>query len=278
MDREDDEGAFYGEGVEMGAQTNISWTDFTWNVARGCSKVDEGCRNCYMMRDGDRWGYDGKTVIRTKTAFTMPLRYKGKSQVWDGPPLGFVSSLTDFLHPDIDAYRHEAFAIMRKRPDLHFQVLTKRPERRLICNWPDDPDLNSRIWFGTSVAQLRDMQRVHTFGALGKNQCVRFVSIEPLIEEFHGIWHYLNNYLDWVIIGGESGNENGKWRYRRCELHWIRSIIKVCRSEGVPVFVKQLGTHLSKQLGLKDRHGTDINEWPEDLKVREFPNLQEPHE
>lgn len=59
--------------------------------------------------------------------------------------------------------------------------------------------------------------------------------------------------IDWVIIGGESGNEKGKYLYRECKLEWIESLIEFCRVSMVPVFVKQLGTHLAKELNLKDR-------------------------
>jgi protein gp37 len=77
-------------------------------------------------------------------------------------------------------------------------------------------------------------------------------------------------YFDWVIVGGESGNETGQYRYRPCNLEWIESIIDNCGEFGVPVFVKQLGTHLSKEMGLKDRHGGDISEWPKYIQIRQF--------
>jgi protein gp37 len=83
--------------------------------------------------------------------------------------------------------------------------------------------------------------------------------------------HQVQDLLDWVIVGGESGNENGKYRYRPCELDWIEHLIDQCDASDIPVFVKQLGTHLAKKMGLKDRHGGDINEWPEHLRIRQFP-------
>ena len=90
----------------MGTKTAISWTDATYNVARGCTKKNSDCIFCYMMRDGHRYGYDGDVVEKTKTVFTMPLRYKKtKSDVWDGPPLIFTSSLTDFFHVGVDPFR-----------------------------------------------------------------------------------------------------------------------------------------------------------------------------
>lgn len=60
----------------MGNTTNISWSDATWNIARGCTKVDEDCKFCYMYRDSmSNTRYDPLQVIRTKGVFNMPLRY-----------------------------------------------------------------------------------------------------------------------------------------------------------------------------------------------------------
>jgi protein gp37 len=77
----------------------------------------------------------------------------------------------------------------------------------------------------------------------------------------------------WVIIGGESGNENGKYRYRPCDVEWMEELAYAFDSCGVPVFVKQMGTHLSKVLGMSDRHGSNIDEFPLKLRLRKFPNL-----
>jgi protein gp37 len=77
--------------------------------------------------------------------------------------------------------------------------------------------------------------------------------------------------IDWVIVGGESGNERGKYKYRPCELAWISKIVSDCQHVNVPVFVKQMGTNLSKQLNMTDRHGGNINEFPKHLQLRQFP-------
>jgi protein gp37 len=83
--------------------------------------------------------------------------------------------------------------------------------------------------------------------------------------------------LNWLIIGGESGTDA-----RRCDLNWIRELIHQGQAAGVATFVKQLGGNLSdydlsvcaKASGRSMHHpkGGDINEWPADLRVREFPN------
>lgn len=84
--------------------------------------------------------------------------------------------------------------------------------------------------------------------------------------------------LDWAIVGGESGP-----KARACDVAWIRSIVEQCREAGVPCFVKQLGAapyEDDHDLGrftpnveerLLDPKGGNIEEWPEDLRVREFP-------
>jgi protein gp37 len=84
--------------------------------------------------------------------------------------------------------------------------------------------------------------------------------------------------IDWVIVGGESGPHA-----RRLDLAWIRSIVHACKRSSVSVFVKQLGRHPVElergvvtwpEIELRDSHGGDMEEWPEDLRVREFPASQ----
>jgi protein gp37 len=251
----------------MGKESSIQWTDSTWNVARGCTKVDEDCKFCYMYRDSmDSTRYNPLNVVRTKTVFNLPLRLKEPSKI-------FTSSLTDFFHEAIDGYRNEAWDIIRQCPQHTFQILTKRPERimeHLPEDWGDGWD---NVWLGTSVGSQKAIKRLHELEEVTAK--TTFVSFEPLHTE---ITQSFVGRVDWIIIGGESGNEKGKYRYRPCEIEWIENIIRGYREAGkegytheTAIFVKQLGTHLSKQLGLKDRHGGDINEWPEHLRIREFP-------
>lgn len=278
----------------MADKTNIQWCDATWNIAVGCSKVDADCTFCYMYRDSLKsTRYNPKVVTKTKTVFNFPLKYKEtKSKVWNGEPLIFTSSLTDFFHKDCDSFRNEAWDIIRQCKHLIFLILTKRPER-INDHLPDDWGQGwDNVWFGTSCGRPASTHRIKE---LMKVRCkTRFLSIEPLYQriditnkgiddgynfptrydEFTGKgieWldpadHFIG--VDWVIVGGESGN---KGMYRPCDTEWIEKVINACRASKVPVFVKQMGTHLAKEMNLKHRHGGDINEWPEHLQVREFP-------
>lgn len=79
--------------------------------------------------------------------------------------------------------------------------------------------------------------------------------------------------LDWIIVGGESDQPGHK---ARPFVHgWARDTIRQCAEFAVPVFVKQMGSNATNREGVlhpyKDRAGADPAEWPEDLRVREFP-------
>lgn len=261
----------------MGEKSNIQWTDVTWNIARGCTKVDEDCKYCYMYRDSfDSTRYNPLQVVRTKTVFNLPLRIKDPSKI-------FTCSLTDFFHEAIDSYRNEAWDIIRKCPQHIFQILTKRPER-IADNLPDDWNDNFKnVWIGTSIGSQKGLKRMYDLidafnefknGGKELRTPTTFISFEPLHEYIDCNFDLSTIiWFDWVIVGGESGNETGKYRYRPCELSWIEEIVKTFSSCGVSVFVKQLGTYLSKQLKMSDRHGGNIDEFPEHLKIREFPKL-----
>ena len=127
------------------------------------------------------------------------------------------------------------------------------------------------VWLGTTVESDKVKERVRILSEVPAQ--VRFISAEPLIGElkFSEYADIMREKIQWVIIGGESGNDNGAYRYRECKQEWIENLLIECRAYGVSTFVKQLGTHLSNELGCKDRHAGEMSEWPEHLQVREFP-------
>lgn len=274
----------------MGSKSKIQWTDATWNIAVGCTKVDEDCKYCYMYRQSlNNKRYDPKQVRKTTSVFNLPLKHKEtKSMVWEGRPLIFTSSLTDVFHEAIDPFRNEMWDIIRKCPHLIFQILTKRPERikdHLPADWGTGWD---NVWLGTSIGSQDSIHRIIELSKVPAK--TRFLSIEPLHGPINFRWEYnpenwqtkdggrgrVDQYeilrgIHWVIVGGESGNDNGPYKYRPCKIEWITSIIKACEENKIPAFVKQLGTQLAKDLELTDRHAGDIDEFPEYLQIRQFP-------
>jgi protein gp37 len=124
----------------MADKTGIEWTDATWNPVRGCSRVSEGCRNCYAERvaarfsgpgqpyeglaDRDRAGskWTGRVHL-VESALLQPVR-------WTKPRRIFVNSMSDLFHESLtDGEILRVLMIIWGAPRHTFQVLTKRPER-----------------------------------------------------------------------------------------------------------------------------------------------------
>jgi len=260
----------------MGQTSKIQWTEATWNPWRGCHKVSAGCKYCYMFRTMNRWHQDGNVPVRSKTTFRDPLK-------WKEPKLIFTCSMSDWFVEEADEWRPEAWDIIRQTPHHTYQILTKRPERILECLPGDWGDGWPNVWLGVSV---EDQQSANTRIPLllMVPAVVHYLSCEPLLSAVDLAMVDQNKHfwlpdpaipgataIDWVIIGGESGNESGPYRYRKMHPDWVMKLMDQCAKSSVPVFVKQLGTYQAKIFGLKDRHGGDMDEWPENLQVRQMP-------
>ena len=224
-----------------------------------------------MYRDKERYGQDGGVVrLSAQSTFSKPLS-------WKAPALVFTCSWSDFFIEEADEWRRNAWQIIKRTPHLTYQILTKRPERIAECLPPDWGNGYANVWLGVSVENQRLFEERALILA-GIKAKLRFLSCEPLIQQLRlkEIQFEVLNAIGWVIIGGESGNDFGPWKYRPSQLLWFESIVEDCKSFGVPVFVKQLGTHLAKELLLRDRTGGDINELPESVAVREMPECYTP--
>jgi protein gp37 len=228
-------------------------------------------------------------------ALALPLRWKRARRI-------FVNSMSDLFHeglPDVAIDR--VFAVMALGPQHTFQILTKRAERlRDYLSTPqrqqriaaaamsvtDNPRAAStieslawpfrNIWLGVSVEdQARGDERIPML--LQTPAAIRFLSCEPLLGPVD-LAAAASGYgmPDWVIIGGESGP-----KARRFDLAWARSLAAQCKATGTACFVKQLGARpydatardIDAGYKLKDRKGGDWDEWPADLRRRDFPDI-----
>lgn len=243
----------------MGKQTEIQWTDATWNPWHGCKKVSAACKYCYMFRDKERYGQEPTTVLKSKTGFKFPLKQKEGNLI-------FTCSWSDWFIAEADEWRDEAWEVIRQCPQHTFQILTKRPER-IKDHLPKFFDeIADRVWMGVSVESQAQVDRLEY---LIDMPCKIFASFEPLLGPIK--WDENMTHLDWCIIGGESGNETGKYLYRPTKLEWMEYLVQQALDHDVACFVKQTGTYLSKQLGLINRHGGEMHEFPASLQVRQFP-------
>lgn len=248
----------------MTINTGISWTDHTINFWMGCLKVSEGCKFCYMYREQSRRKKEPANVVQVKQSTIDKHLREAKP----GDKI-FTCSYSDFFIEEADQWREWAWDIIRKHPQYEWQILTKRPERIKQCLPDDWGDGWPHVWLGVSAENQKAAEtRIPILNDIPA--AVRWLSCEPLLGPVN-LDGMLSN-IHWIVVGGESGNENGQWRYRPCQLVWIYRIIGSSDWYNIPVFVKQLGTHLSKGLSLKDRHGTKPAEWPTAMKRQEFPN------
>lgn len=213
----------------MGDRTGIEWTQRTWNPWHGCTKVSPGCDHCYMFREKRQYGQDPELVVRSKTTFTNPLKWKDRALV-------FTCSWSDWFHREADPWRDAAWDVIANTPHLTYQILTKRPgriARHLPQGWGDGwPN----VWLGTSVESQEQAHRIRQLADIPA--AVHFLSAEPLLGPLDlGLCPGAAE-LEWVIAGGESGKGA-----RVCELSWLRTLRHRCALAGIPFFLKQLGGH-----------------------------------
>ena len=233
----------------MAAQTDIEWTDATWNPVSGCTKVSRGCDHCYAERFSER--FRGIAGHPFGAGFDLTLRPHKLSEPlnWRRPRRVFVNSMSDLFHKEIPLeYIDRVFDTMEQAHWHVFQVLTKRSSllRRYLNARYRSGIAPPHIWVGVSVEDRKALVRLRHLQEA--RAAVRFVSFEPLLEDLgrldlHGI--------HWAIVGGESGPGR-----RPIDADWVRDIRDQCRAADVAFFFKQWGGITPKAGGnsLDGRH------------------------
>jgi protein gp37 len=287
----------------MAENSKIEWCDHTANFWWGCFKVSAGCANCYAdtlaKRYGKKiWGTPETTSREYKKAVWAEVRKWNESAKRDGVRRRvFTMSMGDFFenHPHVVEWRRDALHLMSQLTSLDWLVLTKRPEnvKQMIeqgtgrhCDaWLAD---NKHVWVGTSV-ENQEQANGRIPHLLAIPAAVRFLSIEPLLGAVNldlidgalydgGMpfeWQRLGgDGIGWVIVGGESGHGA-----RPFNTQWAVSLKEQCEAAGVPFFFKQFGQNpVGVPVGYKiTGKGGDWSEWPEHLRVRQFPQGEVQH-
>ena len=184
----------------MADKTSIEWTDATWNIVTGCTKVSPGCDRCYAETFAERWrgtpGHhfeNGFDVQLRPERLDLPLK-------WRKPRKVFVNSMSDLFHDAVpDQFIIDVFARMWWAPQHTFQVLTKRhgrmrsllprieePLRRMErdlalvdaptpLTWP-----LPNVWLGVSVEDQK-WADIRIPALLDTPAAVRWISAEPLL-------------------------------------------------------------------------------------------------
>jgi len=275
----------------MGKDSGIEWTDHTFNPWWGCEKVSPACDRCYAETFSNRlgqkvWGKDAARRFFGNKHWGEPLKWELAAIKAGKPALVFCASMADVLEAreDLEPHRERLWRLIEATPHLTWLLLTKRPENyeaMLPAEWLERPREN--VWIGTTVENKRRAEE--RIGHLVKVPAVvRWLSVEPMLEEIDLAEDFRTAIIEvedkpfvdakgigypgkcveaaplihWVIVGGESG-----WGARNMDWAWARKLLAQCRAAGVAYFMKQLGGAIDK------RH--DIDLFPEDLRVREFP-------
>ncbi|MEN8153569.1 MAG: phage Gp37/Gp68 family protein [Acidobacteriota bacterium] len=222
----------------MGQRSKIEWTEATWNPVSGCTKISEGCRNCYAEKMSLRLKSIG--VKKYKDGFSLAIHPETLNDPleWKKSKIIFVCSMSDLFHEDVpEDFILKVFKIMNRARHHIFQVLTKRSERLVELNkkirWTEN------IWLGVTVESELNIGRVDNL--IKTDASVKFLSLEPLLSEIPGI---PLDCIDWVIVGGESG-----FNARPIHPDWVRNIQQQCFSSNVPFFFKQWGGKNKKKNG-----------------------------
>lgn len=268
--------------------------------------MSEGCRHCYAERlAGTRLRHSPRYAATTvlgaggprwtgvvnchEDRLTDPLscRKRQSSMCPDGRYKIFVCDMSDLFHQAVPmAFILRVYETIERCPEIDFQILTKRPEQMAsVADWwcANRGGLPSNAWFGTSVENQKTAgERIPHL--LKCEAAVRFLSVEPMLEGFNialldplglvaGFEISADEHesetayvrdgartsrIQWAIFGAESGPGA-----RPCDDEWIRDGIAQCRAAGVAPFVKQRCDAKGRRIPFED--------WPEDLKVREWP-------
>ncbi len=234
----------------MVTQSHIEWTQTTWNPVTGCTKVSQGCKNCYAERMAKR--LEAMKVARYRDGFKVTLHEDllDAPLSWKAPRLVFVNSMSDLFHPDVPfEFINNVFETMKSCPRHTFQILTKRSERLLELS--DKLPWSDNIWMGVSVENSEVINRITDLQYVPAS--VRFLSIEPLIGP---ILSLPLKGIHWVIVGGESGPGS-----RTMEGIWVENIHQQCILAHVPFFFKQWGGK-RKDLTGRELKGRTYDEMP----------------
>ena len=211
-----------------------------WNLWHGCQKISPGCLNCYVYRGDNRHSRADSFIVKKNDCFDLPLR-KDRSGSYLLKPSDepvFTCMTSDFFVEDADLWRADAWAMIKKRPDLHFFIITKRihrAEKHLPDDWGEGYD-NVTICCTVENQKMADF-RLPILHSLPIRH--RQIACEPLLEEID-LEKYLYD-IESLTAGGESGNNA-----RLCRFEWILSLRDQCRRQNTGFWFKQTGANFEK--------------------------------
>lgn len=224
-------------------KTKIEWVKnpdgtqgYTWNPIKG--KCPVGCYYCYAHRIYDRFGWDS-TIRLDEKELTKPCKVKIPNRIFVGSMIELFGKWNKY------GWMGLILATIKRCPHHTFIFLTKQPEIMAQFKFPEN------CWIGVSVDTQKSCNRIDELNFISNDLIpdnLKFVSFEPLL----GLINPSLRGLEWVIIGGMSGERNKERIKQRQE--WAEPIIKKAKDLNIPLFIK------------------DNLHYPD--KIQEFPNTK----
>lgn len=297
-------------------RTPIEWTNFTanplqyrdpdGNVVHACIHKSAGCLHCYAESLAPRYGRKGRPFTAENMKRLTPFLNEKElhSMLTHKPAAGkmcFVGDMTDLFGEWVPfELLDQLFAVFALRPDVTWQILTKRPERMLdyMVRWSDT--ILRRHLVSDMAYHMNPHRAVHIddrkfwplknvqLGVSVENQAtaderiplllqtpaaVRFVSYEPALEavDFRPWLQPCRKQNDHSCANPHhfpsgldwiiAGSESGH-KARPAELDWYRSVRDQCQASGVAFFLKQYVIN-GKKIGLPELDGKSWAEFPQ---------------
>lgn len=245
----------------MGKNTGIAWCDHTFSPWWGCTKVSPACDHCYAeavdarFSAGDQhWGPDARRRFFGEKHWNEPLAWNRAAAAAGTNPLVFCASMADVLErhgvvqkgvgspsdvnrlivvDDLEPWRLKLWGTIKATQHMRWLILTKRPQNigRMV-----PPELRGarNIWWGTTIESPAYLWRADALIDNAGEAPVRFVSMEPLLEQTALRGRLDEGGINWVITGCESGDGA-----RDTPTDWYRSLRDEARAAGRPFLLKQ---------------------------------------
>ena len=211
-----------------------------WNPWHGCHKLSAGCQHCYVYRGDAKRGIDSSLITQTKS-FDLPIQKKrnGDYKIPAGSMV-YTCFTSDFLIKEADEWRKEAWQMIKQRSDLHFMIITKRIDRLeevLPTDWGNGYD------HVTICCTVENQDRVDFRLPIYRKAPIKhkIIICEPLLEQIDLSPYHIGEWVEQVVVGGESGNDA-----RVCHFDWVMALHDLCVAQNVPFWFKQTGAKFMK--------------------------------
>lgn len=211
----------------------------SWNPWHGCIKKSEGCEHCYMYFLDKQRNKDGSLIFKTFDNSPIKKDKNGNYKVKSGETVS-VCMTSDFFLEEADSWRKEAWNIIKKRSDIVFFLITKRPERILKCLPEDWDDGLENVFLNiTTENQKRVDERIPILLDLPFKH--KGLMVAPFLEEITINKYLKENQIEQVCCGGE--NYDGS---RVLDYNWVLKLSNECKNNNITFCFTETGNKFRK--------------------------------